>query len=102
MPTPTTEPTANDIIIVTMGRPEADVEADGFEPRNALLRSPKQHVMKPPPPADPNVQRNSSELSTGDDPSTVYTGAEMYIGRVQDRDLAGVDREISGIGRIDT
>jgi hypothetical protein len=28
--------------------------------------------------------------------------AEMYIGRVQDWDSAGVDREISGIGRTDT
>jgi hypothetical protein len=26
----------------------------------------------------------------------------MYIGRVQDRDSAGIDREMSGIGRIDT
>src|SRR5579859_933108 len=35
-------------------------------------------------------------------PSPLHYRAEMYIGRVQDRDSAGVDREISGIGRIDT
>ena len=68
-----TPPTANGTIVVNMGRPEADVEADGFEPRNALLRSPK-HVTKPPPPADPNVQRDSSKLSTCDNPGLLYTG----------------------------